>query len=365
MSKGSRQTWRSTDCSTMTENKEKIPYELSDHVLEKYFRETGERQGWLPETEANAIVAVSGGGDSVALMWLFKKFYRGRFFVFHFNHCIRGEESDLDEIFVRDLANSWKLPVYTDKTSVRDNIAKGETLEEAARRLRREAILDMAQFISSWDAKVDRVFLGHNRDDLAETVLFNILRGSCVRGSVGITESTDYEGVKFYRPLLGLRRDFLRDVLRVRGITWRDDSTNKDTQYTRNFIRLKLLPTIRGKINRSAVEHLATFGEDMRKIRELEDERSRDLLKLCKAESFPNLALNRKIMRGFSNDERALVIREAGRALGLKTLSRDRCNELARLICKPSGFIFQWSGDMTVRGKTSQIIFERSIDNGD
>ena len=355
----------------------KIPFELSDYVLKKYFEDTGKRQGWLFNSEElgirneeenkktlltpnssplTAVLAVSGGGDSVALLWLFQKFYKGKIFVIHVNHGIRGQESDEDEKFVANLAEKFGVEFISKKINVPEQKLKGESIEAAARRLRREAICGI---VKTKILNNPSIFLGHNRDDLAETVLFNILRGSGIRGSVGMTEMTEYKGLKFYKPLLGLRREFLREILRVRDVSWREDSTNNDENYTRNFIRKNLLPLINIKINSSSIEHLAAFGEDMRKIRTIEDERSRELLERCKESESQNLILNRKILRNFSNDERALIIREIGRNLELKTLSRRRCEELADLIAKPSSFIFQWQDNINVKSWNSKIIFER------
>ena len=333
----------------------KIPFELSDYILKKYFEDTGKRQGWLNENNRVAVLAVSGGGDSVALLWLFQKFYKGKIFVVHINHGIRGQESDEDEIFTANLAESFGVEFISKKINVPEQKLKGESIEAAARRLRREAICETMNKIDSKSS----IFLGHNRDDLAETVLFNILRGSGIRGSVGITEKTEYKGLNFYRPLLGLRREFLREILRVRDISWREDSTNEDENYTRNFIRKNLLPLINNKINSSAVEHLANFGEDMRKFRTLEDERGRELLESCKESENPNLILNRKILQALKNDERILIIREAGRILELKTLSRGRHEELSNLIAKDSKFIFQWQDNMIIKSGKGKIIFEK------
>ena len=334
----------------------KVPFELSDYVLKKYFLKTGKNQNWLPENNRVAVLAVSGGGDSVALLWLFQKFYKGKIFVIHVNHGIRGQESDEDEKFVANLSEDFGVEFISKKINVPEQKLKGESIEAAARRLRREAICGI---VKTKILNNPSIFLGHNRDDLAETVLFNILRGSGIRGSVGMTEMTEYKGLKFYKPLLGLRREFLREILRVRDVSWREDSTNNDENYTRNFIRKNLLPLINIKINSSSIEHLAAFGEDMRKIRTIEDERSRELLERCKESESQNLILNRKILRNFSNDERALIIREIGRNLELKTLSRQRCEELANLIAKPSSFIFQWQDNINVKSWNSKIIFER------
>lgn len=344
MFKELRQILKFIDCFTEMQNK--IPFELSDYVLKKYFNETGKRQGWL--NKKIAVLSVSGGGDSVALLWLFQKFFDGKILVVHVNHGIRNNESDEDEKFVANLAETFGLEFVSKKINVPAQKLKGESLEAAARRLRRETIYELVHEIS------DSIFLGHNRDDLAETVLFNILRGTGIRGSVGMTEKTEYKNLIFYRPLLGLRREFLREILRVREISWREDSTNDDENFTRNFIRLKILPLINAKINSSSIEHLASFGEDMRKFRAFEDERGRELLEKCKL----TRGLSRKILRKFTTDERALVIREIGRNLGLKTLSRERCESLAELIAKDSNFIFQWQGDAIVKSEKGEIIFE-------
>ena len=330
-----------------------IPYEFSDYVLEKYFHETGTAQGWLPENNRAVGVAVSGGGDSIALLWLCKRFYSGRVFALHVNHGIRGSESDSDMDFTRDFANSLHVPFVAKSSSVPEQRLKGESLESAARRVRLRDICEMAHGL-----KLAFIFLGHNRDDLAETVLFNILRGTGIRGSVGITESSELDGVKFYRPLLGLRRKFLRDILRVRGIKWREDSSNSDTLYTRNYLRLSLLPLIESKINSSAIEHLANFGEDMRRVRHIEDSQSQKLFESCVISESGQLILNRKKLRELDEDDITLVIREAGRRLKLKTLSRSRCLELAKLIAKNQKFTFQWSQGVSITSRQGKIFFD-------
>ena len=332
-----------------------IPFELSDYVLRKSFTETATRQSWIDST--HIIAAVSGGGDSIALLWLCSQFFHGKITALHINHGIRGQESDGDEKFTADFAQSLGCEFLSVRVSVPDERMKGESIESAARRLRHECICSSAKRLG-----VSTVLLGHNRDDLAETVLFNILRGTGIRGAVGITESSELDGVKFCRPLLGFRRDFLREILRVRGLSWREDSTNNDDTYTRNYIRLKLLPVIEQNINASAVEHLALFGEDMRPVREREDEISAQLFTECReSESHTHenssLTLNARKLRNFSVDEIALVIREAGRRLGLRTLARKRCDELSGLIRNNGRFVFQWCGGVTVTAKNGILTF--------
>ena len=325
-----------------------IPYELSDHAVGKYFRETGTRQGWLP-SESPVILAVSGGGDSLAMLWMFRAFYAGEITAVHVNHSIRGSESDGDEHFTAMFAERLGVRFLAVRVDVPSAKMKGESLESSARRLRLQALTSAAKELG-----ITRIMLGHNRDDLAETVLFNILRGTGIRGGVGMTESSMREGVTFFRPLLGLRREFLRDILRVRGHSWREDSSNDDDTYTRNFIRLRLLPEIESSVNKSAVEHLAQFGEDMRKVRDDEDKRSREIVASCLADG---RTLDRRKLRKFGHDGAGLAVREIGRRLGLVTLSRRRCDELARLICRGEMFTFQWQGKFTVSGHDGKIYF--------
>ena len=327
-----------------------VPYEFSDYVLRKYFTEAGTKQGWL--NEKRIIAAVSGGGDSISLLWMCSKFYHGQVIAVHVNHGIRGTEADEDEEYVRRFSESLNVEFHARHIDVPNDRMKGESIEASSRRLRLRELCIMAR-----ELKADYVFTGHNRDDLAETVLFNILRGTGIRGSVGMNESSVIDGVKFYRPLLGLRREFLRELLRVRHISWREDCTNTDESYTRNFIRLNLLPLISERINASSVEHLARFGEEMRALRVHEDNRSIELLNTC-IESESPLVLNRKKIRTLDDEDIALVIREIGRRLSLRTLSHRRCFELARLMRKQENFMFQWSGDMTVKSMKDRIYFE-------
>lgn len=324
-----------------------IPFVLSDYVLRKAFTDAGKRQDWLNAPRIAA--AVSGGGDSIALLWLCSKFYTGHLAAIHINHGIRGSESDGDEEFTAKFAESLGCELVSVRVDVPAEKRRGESLESAARRLRQMHICAAAKTLG-----VDAVLLGHNRDDLAETVLFNLLRGTGIRGAVGMTECSELDGVKFCRPLLYMRREFLRDILRVRGISWREDSTNNDDTYTRNYIRLKLLPLIEQTINASAVEHLAQFGADMMKIRTREDNEGAQLFASCLVSESP-LTLNARRLRELDDDGIALVIREAGRRLGLRTLSRGRCEELAGLIRKGGAFVFQWCGSTVVESRKGRI----------
>ena len=312
-----------------------IPWPLSLNAMAQYFWRTGTEQGWLSEggqkkmgraaNEQPLLLAVSGGGDSVAMLWMFRTLYDGPLIVAHVNHGIR-ETADEDAAFVKGLAEMWGLPFFERKASVPLEQEQGESLETAARRVRHRELISLADSNGAWG-----IATAHNRDDLAETALFHILRGTGIRGGVGITDQNG----RFLRPMLGLRREFLRELLRVRELEWREDETNNDTAFTRNFIRLELLPLIEERVNAGAVDHLADFAASLAQWREDEERRGQALLEAAfQDDNGGGLTLTRKAVASLSPLERSLVIREAGRRLGLPTLSRRRLEELSTLIVR-------------------------------
>ena len=326
-----------------------IPYALSLHALARYFFETGTRQGWLPPGDKPLLMAVSGGGDSVALLWMFRTLYDGPVIAAHVNHGIRGQNSDTDAAFVKELAEKWNVPFTERKASVPSEREKGESLEAAARRVRHRELVSACDANGAWG-----IATGHNRDDLAETALFNILRGTGVRGGVGIPERRG----PFFRPLIGLRREFLRQLLRVRGIEWREDESNDDKDYTRNFIRLELLPLIKERVNAEATEHIADFANDLIQWRGDEERKGKELLTLALLdENGGGITLKRKTLAQLSPFDTALAFREAGRRLALPSLSRRRLSELCELTKRKRPFTFQWTRGEDVIGRAGMIRF--------
>lgn len=194
------------------------------------------------------VVAVSGGGDSVALLRLIVDVWNAaslavdRFVtVAHFNHGIRGERSDHDQRFVADLAASLETRFVTET----DGTDRGEsitTVDEASLRNRRYDFLE--RVVAGVGARC--VLTGHTADDQIETLLHHLFRGTGPAGACGIPASrslaTDFLVI---RPLLAFRGTELRDGLDELGQTWCRDHTNEDPGYRRNWLRGELLPQIR------------------------------------------------------------------------------------------------------------------------
>lgn len=202
-------------------------------------------------------VAVSGGADSVCLLHVLAELaphWALRLVVLHLNHGLRGEESDQDEAFVKQLAASLGLNCLARRVDV--GLLRrmtGDNLEQAARAARREFFLDCMR-----QAGLGRVALGHTRSDQAETVLLRLMRGSGPEGLAGILPVTQ-EG--FIRPLLGVERAEVEQYLRDRNIAWREDSTNRDLALARNRIRHQVLPVLLRDFNPALVGALARYAE--------------------------------------------------------------------------------------------------------
>ncbi|HTS77749.1 MAG TPA: tRNA lysidine(34) synthetase TilS [Bryobacteraceae bacterium] len=196
------------------------------------------------------IAAVSGGPDSVCLLHVLREIEAKLAGVAHFNHKLRGEESDGDEHFVASLAARMGLPFYRAEAGLEQ--ARGN-LEQRARRDRREFLLGLMR-----DGAGDRVALGHTRDDQAETVLFRMMRGSGLRGLAGVLPVTA-DG--FVRPLIGVTRTEILSFLRARGIAWREDSSNFDRRFARNRIRHELMPMLAREWNPKIADALANLAD--------------------------------------------------------------------------------------------------------
>jgi len=200
-------------------------------------------------------VAVSGGADSVALLRLLLE-WRAEFgvtlLVLHFNHLLRGAESDADERFVASLAERHALEFLAAREDVAAAAArKKANLEEAARQFRYRFFSGMVD-----SGRVTRVATGHTADDQAETVLAHLLRGTGITGLAGIYPVVG----TVVRPLLDVRRSALRDYLAARGQTWREDITNLDTARLRARVRQTLLPALERDFQPAVVEHLASLA---------------------------------------------------------------------------------------------------------
>lgn len=212
--------------------------------------------------DASLVVAVSGGADSVALLDALMRLRLHNqaprtILAAHLNHQLRGEESDGDEDFVRALAAKLHIKTIVDRMAVGTRAqAERKNLEATARRLRYEFLAEAAEKCAA-----QFVCTAHTRDDQAETVLMRLLRGTGTEGLRGIHSIRPLnKTVKLVRPLLAVSRTEVIDHCDHHKLEFRSDSSNFLPDFTRNRIRLELMPLLRS-FNARADEALARMAE--------------------------------------------------------------------------------------------------------
>lgn len=199
------------------------------------------------DSSALVLIALSGGADSTALLLIMKELGY-RLHALHCNFHLRDEESDRDQTFVEELCSRQQVPLSVRHFETENYATRqGISIEMAARDLRYEWFRDeMAR------QKASCVAVAHHRDDQAETLLLNLLRGTGLRGLAGIMPRNE-DGI--VRPLLCLNREDILSYLSSRNQSFVTDSTNSELICQRNRLRLDAIPILR-EINPSVVEHL-------------------------------------------------------------------------------------------------------------
>lgn len=259
-------------------------HELANRLL-KSIRKKG-----LLSPGDRVAAAVSGGADSVALLFLLEELRAELGIVLsvaHVNHKLRGAESDEDERFVAQLAARLGLKFTAGNAPIEHRARRparlNSSIEAAARNLRYEFFRGLAQ-----RGGVTKIATAHALDDQAETVLLRIFRGTGIRGLAGIhprlflehghadggmgalaragpKSAVKREGrgiaAEVVRPLLGFRHAELREYLRERHEGWREDLSNTDESFLRNRVRQRLLPLIAEEFGDASIVHMAELAE--------------------------------------------------------------------------------------------------------
>lgn len=204
------------------------------------------------------LVALSGGADSVALALMMKE--RGlNVYALHCNFHLRGKESDRDENFVRHFCDDKNIPLEVCHFDTR-NLAKmhGMSIEMEARELRYTWFAEQAQTL-----KAEAICVAHHKDDQAETLLLNLIRGTGMRGLAAMHPDRTINGLRILRPLLDTTKQEILDYLASRHQEYVTDSTNLERDALRNRIRLDVMPMLR-ELNPNITDCLARTAHNVR-----------------------------------------------------------------------------------------------------
>ena len=226
------------------------------------------------------LVGYSGGADSTALLyniWKLRTKFRLKIIAVHINYHLRGEESDMDEKHAIEFCFSLGVTIVVKKVSIDSETG----IEEKARLIREQIFTNLSKMY-----KANKIALGHNQNDQAETSLFRLFRGSGLNGLGGIHPKEQ----KKIHPLLPFSREEIRAYLTDLNIKWRDDSSNFKSIYSRNKIRLDLVPWIESKFNPKIIPKLAEMTEIFRDSSEFMNK-----LALQKFKKISNIKNSKKI----------------------------------------------------------------------
>lgn len=212
----------------------------------------------LPLQEGDAVViGLSGGADSVCLTHLLLGWEGISLYACHLNHSLRGEESERDAQFVRSFCEEWRIPCVVEKVCVRDlAVENGWTLEEAGREARYAFFERTAERLGQDVRGKVWIATAHTLSDQAETVLFRMARGTGHKGMCGIPGQRG----RILRPLLGISREEVEAYCSEHRLSYVTDSTNLSADYSRNRIRLEVIPPLK-KINPAAERHIGQMAE--------------------------------------------------------------------------------------------------------
>lgn len=228
------------------------------HKIKKYVVENE-----MLEEHDKVIVGVSGGADSVCLFFILlelQQVYHLSLFVVHVNHGLRGNDAKKDELFVKNLCDTHRIPYKVFSYQV-ERMAKTERMssEEMGRKLRYQAFEQVCK-----EYQAQKIAVAHNKNDQCETVLLNLFRGSGLRGMTGIAPVRG----NIIRPLLIADRTEIESYLQKNKIAYCMDASNLTQVYTRNKIRLSVLPFIESEINHHVCDHIAKTAGMLKEVEE-------------------------------------------------------------------------------------------------
>lgn len=300
------------------------------------------------------VLAVSGGADSMALAHVaagMKELYN--FAVCHVEHGIRGREALADAALVESFCQKEHLPFYCCHVDVPGN-AKilAMTLEETARKLRYDALNSLAKQLTA-----DAILTAHHRDDQAETVLLKLLRGAGLDGLGAMSSEHD----NIIRPWLDVSRAELEEYCRINKLDYCCDSTNADVAYTRNRVRLELMPYLKRSFNPNITESLARTASLLQEGADCLEKMTKQCFQEVLVSSEHNaIVLNTSVLLKVPAALRKRILRKAFFDLGGKELSFERTEALELLCLRgTSGKMVQLPQGITVLYKKKFLYYSR------
>ena len=314
------------------------------------------------------MAGISGGADSVCLLFVLEALREQLSFkltAVHVEHGLRGEESLADAAFVEVLCQERGIPCQVFHVDMAGEAERrGLSMEEAGRELRYACFSKACEEIGA-----NKIAVAHQQEDQAETLLLHLFRGTGLRGLCGMAP---IRGM-IIRPLLEVSRSDIEQWLTSQGISWRTDKTNLETAYTRNRLRLELLPYVEKKIQPRATQHLAKTAGRLGQVQDYLDRQAAGAYKACVEEELreplyreaPGRA-EKKVrihLEALGQQEplmRTLVLQQALTRLGkgLRDIEAAHLEALQDLTEKETGKALTLPGGLVARREYGSLLLE-------
>lgn len=289
----------------------------------KKVRNTIEKYGLLEKGDG-VLIGLSGGADSVCLthmLYTLRDELGIKIYTAHMNHCLRGESADRDERFAVSFSESLGIECITLRQNVRDYAKKRGVSEETAGRELRYAFFERIKS----EYGLNKIATAHNRNDNAETVLMDFVRGSGLSGLCGIPIRRG----DIIRPVMELSREEIEGYCAENGLEYVTDATNNETVYTRNKIRLELIPALQRDFNPNFTEtvtrNAALLCEELDFIESKAEEAYKNVV---------NGIIELEALNGFHIAIRRRVIIKMMKASGIRDISSEYVENILSLANK-------------------------------
>lgn len=291
-------------------------------------------QWHMLESEDCVIVGVSGGADSLCLLFVLLELQKEtpfRIIACHVNHGLRGEEADADEAYVKQICAEYEIPYVSCWENV-ELIAKKrkQSTEEAGREVRRAFFEKVLLEYGG-----TKIALAHHKNDNVETFFLNLARGSGLKGLCGIHPVKD----NVIRPLLCVERSEIESYLKERNINFCEDKTNASDAYTRNRIRNHVIPYMKSEVNAQVVSHIDETTEYLRQVQNFLEEQTEMFFAQCVVKKEEEYLVLEEVYKNIPSALQPLILRKvlsqlAGRE---KDLEAVHVKSLQELFAKQTG----------------------------
>ena len=334
-------------------------------MLSKVF-ETIHRCQMLEE-EDRVMVALSGGPDSVALMLALKELEESlslQVSAAHMNHLLRGEESEEDERFVRRLCQEVGVLLEVQRIDTRQEVERsGENLQNCARRIRYDFFFQLAL------SQNRKVATGHTLNDQAETFLMKLIRGAGPAGLSGIVpvrvnryeQGTQSGVVRVVRPLLEISRPEILAYLEEGKQSYREDRSNQDLGYHRNWVRHELIPLLENRVNPALIETLYRSSQLFQEIEEYLLAHGKEAFEQCRVRQEGEIRLRIGELKRLPSIIQKQVVRQgvASEKGNLDDITLKHIAEVLKLCSSGSGREIHLPGGLKVQREFEQLRFTR------